>query len=106
MLRDPVKLGLLPKGKRRWRSQIEDFALCPRYSALVFENVTVRPSPLWLQYRLEAIGLNAINNIVDVTNYVMAELAQPMHAFDAEKLHGKTIFVRNARRGRADRRAE
>src|SRR4029077_19872837 len=58
--------------------------------------VTVAPSPLWLQYRLEAIGLNAINNIVDVTNYVMAELAQPMHAFDADKLHGRTIFVRSA----------
>ena len=86
-----------PSGQSR--SQIEDFALCPRYSALVFENVTVQPSPLWLQYRLEAIGLNAINNIVDVTNYVMAELAQPMHAFDADKLHGDTIFVRSARPG-------
>ena len=79
--------------------EIEDLALCPRYSALVFENVTVQPSPLWLQYRLEAIGLNAINNIVDVTNYVMAELSQPMHAFDADKLHGDTIFVRGARAG-------
>jgi phenylalanyl-tRNA synthetase beta chain len=97
LLRDPVKLDLLPKGKARVEIAIEDFALCPRYSALVFENVTVRPSPLWLQYRLEAIGLNAINNIVDVTNYVMAELAQPMHAFDADKLHGSTIFVRSAR---------
>jgi len=97
MLRDPVKLDLLPKGKAPIDIQIEDFTLCPRYSALVFENVTVRPSPLWLQYRLEAIGLNAINNIVDVTNYVMAELAQPMHAFDAEKLNGSTIFVRGAR---------
>ena len=99
MLRDPVRLDLLPKGKAAVEIAIEDFALCPRYSALVFENVTVRPSPVWLQYRLEAIGLNAINNIVDVTNYVMAELAQPMHAFDAEKLHGPTIFVRNARAG-------
>jgi phenylalanyl-tRNA synthetase beta chain len=99
MLRDPVKLDLLPKGKAAVEIAIEDFALCPRYSALVFENVTVRPSPLWLQYRLEAIGLNAINNIVDVTNYVMAELAQPMHAFDAEKLKGATIFVRSARPG-------
>ncbi|MGA2879701.1 MAG: phenylalanine--tRNA ligase subunit beta [Bryobacteraceae bacterium] len=99
MLRDPVKLDLLPKGKAPVEIAIEDFALCPRYSALVFENVTVRPSPLWLQYRLEAIGLNAINNVVDVTNYVMAELAQPMHAFDAEKLKGSTIFVRNARPG-------
>jgi phenylalanyl-tRNA synthetase beta chain len=98
-LRDPVKLDLLPKGQAPVGIEIEDFALCPRYSALVFENVTVQPSPLWLQYRLEAIGLNAINNIVDVTNYVMAELAQPMHAFDADKLHGKTIFVRNAQPG-------
>ena len=97
-LRDPVKASL-PKGESPIKIQIEDFTLCPRYSALVFENVTVRPSPLWLQYRLESIGLNAINNIVDVTNYVMAELAQPMHAFDAAKLSGSTIFVRNAQPG-------
>jgi phenylalanyl-tRNA synthetase beta chain len=96
-LRDPARLDLLPKGQAAVEIKIEDFALCPRYSALVFENVTVRPSPLWLQYRLEAIGLNAINNIVDVTNYVMAELAQPLHAFDAEKLNGPAILVRRAR---------
>jgi phenylalanyl-tRNA synthetase beta chain len=98
-LRDPVRLDLLPKGAAQIDVQIEDLALCPRYSALVFENVTVGPSPLWLQYRLEAIGLNSINNIVDVTNFVMAELTQPMHAFDAEKLRGKTIFVRSAKAG-------
>ncbi len=98
-LRDPVKLALLPKSQAAVEIKIEDFTLCPRYSALVFENVTVRPSPLWLQYRLEAIGLNAINNIVDVTNYVMAELTQPMHAFDAEKLNGLAIFVRRAHAG-------
>jgi phenylalanyl-tRNA synthetase beta chain len=78
---------------------IEDYSLCPRYSALVFENVTIQPSPLWLQYRLEAIGLNPISNIVDVTNFVMAELAQPMHAFDAGKLHDNHIIVRPAREG-------
>src|ERR1700691_5347941 len=98
-LRDPVKLDLLPRGEAAVGIEIEDFALCPRYSALVFENVTVQPSPAWLQSRLEAIGLNAINNIVDVTNYVMAELAQPMHAFDADKLNGPAIFVRSARAG-------
>jgi phenylalanyl-tRNA synthetase beta chain len=98
-LRDPIKLDLLPKGSPAIGVEIEDLSLCPRYSALVFENVTVGPSPLWLQYRLEAIGLNAINNVVDVTNFVMAELAQPMHAFDAGKLHGPTIFVRSARAG-------
>ena len=98
-LRDPVKPDLLPKGPGAIGVEIDDLSLCPRYSALVLENVTVGPSPLWLQYRLEAIGLNAINNIVDVTNYVLAELTQPMHAFDADKLHGDTIFVRSARAG-------
>src|SRR5579885_2296587 len=63
------------------------------------ENVTVKPSPLWLQYRLTAIGLNPINKIVDMTNYIMAELAQPMHAFDRDLLKGETIFVRPARDG-------
>src|SRR5262249_13186568 len=71
----------------------------PRYSALVFENVKVQPSPPWLQARLTAIGLNPINNVVDMTNYVMAEIAQPMHAFDAELLQGDTIFIRPAAAG-------
>jgi phenylalanyl-tRNA synthetase beta chain len=65
----------------------------------VFENVTVQPSPLWMQHRLTAAGLNPINNIVDLTNYIMAELAQPMHAFDREKLKGDTIYARPAREG-------
>ena len=102
-LSDPAKLDLLPQGPAAVKIQIEDFDLCPRYSALVFENVTVQPSPLWLQYRLTAIGLNPINNIVDMTNFVMAELAQPMHAFDADLLHGDTIFVRAAKAGEAFR---
>jgi phenylalanyl-tRNA synthetase beta chain len=78
---------------------IENFALCPRYSALVLDNVTVQPSPAWLRDRLESVGINAVNNVVDVTNFVMAELAQPMHAFDADKLRGDTIFVRSATDG-------
>jgi phenylalanyl-tRNA synthetase beta chain len=98
-LKDPARLDLIPAGAPAVRVQIEDFSLCPRYSALVFENVTIQPSPLWLQARLTAIGLNPINNIVDMTNYVMAELAQPMHAFDADKLKGGTIFVRRATEG-------
>lgn len=96
-LKDPVRANLLPGGSAGIEIQIQDLALCPRYSALVFENVTVKPSPLWLQYRLTAIGLNPINNIVDMTNYIMAELAQPMHAFDADLLKGSTIFVRSAK---------
>ena len=58
----------------------------------------MQPSPLWLQYRLEAVGLNPISNIVDVTNFILAELPQPMHAFDADKLSGG-IVVRTAREG-------
>src|SRR5579864_5821760 len=98
-LKDPIRPDLLPEGPPAMKIRIEDLSLCPRYSALVFENVTVKPSPLWLQYRLTAIGLNPINNIVDLTNYVMAELAQPMHAFDADLLKGGTIFIRPAKPG-------
>ncbi len=100
-LLDPVDLSLLPHSAPAVQVEIADLNLCPRYSALAFENVTVKPSPPWLQYRLEAIGLNSINNIVDVTNYVMSAIAQPMHAFDADKLNGQTIFVRPAREGEA-----
>src|SRR4029077_9850419 len=98
---DLVRMELLPEADRRPLVDvvIDDYALCPRYSALVFDNVTVQLSPLWLQYRLEAIGLNPINNIVDVTNFVLAELAQPMHAFDAEKIRGGEIIVRPAQPG-------
>jgi len=98
-LRDPVQLSLIPVGPSIINVAIEDLDLCPRYSALVFDNVTVRPSPLWLQYRLTAIGLNPINNIVDMTNFIMSELAQPMHAFDRDLLHGDTIFIRRAHEG-------
>ncbi|HEX4137108.1 MAG TPA: phenylalanine--tRNA ligase subunit beta [Bryobacteraceae bacterium] len=106
-LRDPVWLGSLPGvllGSTKppdspVKIEIEDFSLCPRYSALVFENVTIQPSPLWIQARLTAVGLNPINNIVDLTNYIMAELAQPMHAFDQAKLNGDTIWARPAKEG-------
>jgi phenylalanyl-tRNA synthetase beta chain len=95
-LNDPVRLDLLPGGAPGVKIEIESFDLCPRYSALAIENLTVGPSPLWLQQRLHSIGLNSINNVVDMTNFVMAELAQPMHAFDAEKLRGDAIYVRSA----------
>ena len=98
-LRDPVQVSALPSGAPAIQVQIADHALCPRYSALVFENVRVGPSPLWLQARLERIGLNAISNIVDVTNLILAELPQPMHAFDADKLAGGIIYVRRALAG-------
>jgi phenylalanyl-tRNA synthetase beta chain len=94
---DPVDLSRLPHGKGAIDVEIADYTLCPRYSALLVESVLVGPSPLWLQFRLEEVGMNPISNIVDVTNHVLAELPQPMHAFDADKLSGNTIFVRLAR---------
>ncbi|MCX6598461.1 MAG: phenylalanine--tRNA ligase subunit beta [Acidobacteria bacterium] len=96
-LKDPTDISLLPSGEPQVNVQIEDFTLCPRFSAVVFENVKVAPSPLWFQYRLQAVGLNPINNIVDITNYVMAELPQPMHAFDADKVPGQTLIARAAK---------
>ncbi len=97
-LQDPVNLAVLPTGDPAVRVHIEDLSLCPRYSALRIENVQVDASPLWLQARLESIGLNPINNLVDVTNYILAELPQPMHAFDADKIKG-AIRVRRAQAG-------
>jgi phenylalanyl-tRNA synthetase beta chain len=81
--------------------EVEDPKLCPRYMAVAVENVKVAPSPEWLRERLNACGVRAINNVVDVTNYVMLELGQPMHAFDADKIGGDgvKIKVRNAKRG-------
>jgi phenylalanyl-tRNA synthetase beta chain len=78
---------------------IEAIDLCPHYTARVVRNVTIKPSPAWLIRRLEAVGLRAINNIVDVTNYVMFELGQPLHAFDLDRLNEKRIVVRLARAG-------
>jgi phenylalanyl-tRNA synthetase beta chain len=96
---DRVRLELLPALGGPIETASEDFKLCPRFSALVFENVTVKPSPLWLQYRLAAIGLNPINNIVDLTNFLMADLAQPTHAYDRAKLAGSRLTARPARAG-------
>ena len=72
--------------------------LCPRYCARVFD-VTVGPSPQWLRERLEAAGVRPINNVVDVTNYVMLEIGQPMHAFDLRQIGGRRIVIRRARSG-------
>ncbi len=74
--------------------EIEDTELCKRYIGRVVKNVKIGPSPLWMQRRLAACGIRPINNIVDITNYVMEEYAQPMHAFDLETIAGKKIIVR------------
>jgi phenylalanyl-tRNA synthetase beta chain len=78
---------------------IEDFAGCPRFVARVVRGVRIGPSPAWLRGRLEAIGLRSINNVVDVTNYVLWEMGQPLHAYDLEKLGGRRLVVRRARTG-------
>ena len=70
---------------------VKESKLVPRYCGLTISGITVKPSPVWLQNRLKAIGLNPKNNIVDVTNYVLHELGQPLHAFDAAKINGKII---------------
>jgi len=79
--------------------QIDDAVLCPRYAARVVRGVRVGPSPAWLVNRLESIGQRSVNNIADVSNYVMYEMGQPTHAFDLNRLAGAKIIVRRAQHG-------
>jgi phenylalanyl-tRNA synthetase beta chain len=79
--------------------RVEEEAMCPRYSARLISGVTVGESPEWLRKRLIACGQMPINNVVDITNYVMFGFGQPLHAFDFEKIEGATIIVRRAREG-------
>ena len=79
--------------------EVRDSGLCKRYVARVVKNIKLAPSPLWMQQRLRASGIRPINNIVDITNYVMAEYGQPMHAFDYNLIEGKKIIVERAKAG-------
>ena len=78
---------------------VKDPDLCPRYCARVVKNIKIEPSPKWMQRRLAAAGIRPINNLVDITNYVMEEYGQPMHAFDYDRIAGHEIIVRRAEDG-------
>ncbi len=79
--------------------EVEDEVLCPRYTARVIENIKINRSPLWLQLKLLKAGIRPISNVVDITNYVMWEFGQPLHAFDLNKVKDRKIVVRRARAG-------
>ncbi|HUT96270.1 MAG TPA: phenylalanine--tRNA ligase subunit beta, partial [Candidatus Paceibacterota bacterium] len=103
----------LPVGRRKYKLEedkklktsdfikieVQDREACPRYTARVIDNIKIGPSPKWLKEKLESIGQKSINNIVDATNYIMFETGQPLHAFDYEKISGRKIIVRQAKKG-------
>ena len=78
---------------------VKDTDLCSRYIARAVKNIKIAPSPEWMQKRLRAQGIRPINNIVDITNYVMEECGQPMHAYDLDTIDGGEIVVRRAEKG-------
>ncbi|HLN19147.1 MAG TPA: phenylalanine--tRNA ligase subunit beta, partial [Patescibacteria group bacterium] len=91
---------IMPKAKSKTlKVEIKDKDLCPRYIGAVMTDIKIKESPKWLRDRLIASGMNAINNVVDATNYVMLEIGQPLHAFDRDKMESNTILVRRANEG-------
>lgn len=88
-----VKKGLPLKVK------ISKPSLCPRFTALIFENIIIKPSPKIVQARLEKAGVRALNNVIDISNYLMLELGQPMHTFDYDKIKKATMILREAKKG-------
>ncbi len=105
LLRTEPKLPEIPKAKPTVNDDsmklvtVENQKLCPRYMGRAIRNVKVGESPEWLKKSLTAIGLRPINNIVDITNFVLFELGQPLHAFDRDKLAGGRVVIRNAKPG-------
>ena len=96
-----VKKNFMKKGPARGSVKVEvtDRHACPRYTGCIMKNVKVGPSPKWLAQRLDAMGIRPVNNVVDITNYALFELGQPLHAFDLDKLIDKRIIVRRAKKG-------
>ncbi|GAB4252741.1 MAG: phenylalanine--tRNA ligase subunit beta [Vicingaceae bacterium] len=89
-----VNEQLFEKNKEKYPVEVLDVEKCPRYAGVLVKDVKVASSPEWLQQKLKAIGLHPINNVVDVTNYVLHELGQPLHAFDADKIKGNKVIVK------------
>jgi len=100
-------LGIKPKlqdfklktlsNKNPIQIKVEDKKLCPRYMAMVMDDIKIAPSPDWLQTRLRNLGMKPINNVVDITNYILFEIGQPLHAFDADKIKENKIIIRRAK---------
>lgn len=95
----PALRSLGEAGRSAVSVAVEDSTACPRYTARLLRNIAIGPSPEWMKRRLEFAGIRAINNVVDITNYVMLECGHPLHAFDFELIKGGQITVRHARPG-------
>ncbi|HKW77858.1 MAG TPA: phenylalanine--tRNA ligase subunit beta, partial [Candidatus Limnocylindria bacterium] len=98
-LREPAGDALATAAPRGLDVRIEDPDACPRFAAVRLDGIAVRPSPDWMQQRLVAAGMRPISNVVDITNYVMLELGQPLHAYDLRDVRGGTLVARQARPG-------
>ncbi len=94
-----ARLSARWQGRADFDLELEDREGCPRYVALAVERVTIGPSPAWLRRRVESVGQRSLNNLVDLTNLILFELGQPVHAFDLDRLKGPAIRVRRARAG-------
>ena len=92
----PALDGFKPdNNKNPYEVIIENTTDCPRYTGITISNVTIGESPDWLKNKLRAVGLNPINNVVDITNFVQHEIGQPLHSFDADKIDGKKVIIKN-----------
>ena len=83
--------------------EIKDKFLCPRFTAIVVENVKISPSPKFISERLIACGIKSINNVVDISNYLMLALGQPVHTFDYDQIKGTTMIMRESKKGEKNR---